>query len=170
MRLRQALLLVHMALLLGWAWAQPPWHQLRLNPFQVAFPQKPQLKVTQEDSMVGPVRSDNYEFQGEDYHLVFSLTRLPSLAVTFRGAEGLYEDASGALLKQHRDSKVLRYGPLEFSGRRGAELQFSVGEREQGRARFILLGEQLMVAQAVWRKTASEREALRFLESVSIAR
>lgn len=159
--------------LLGWllcgdALAQPIWHDLRLSPVSVAFPQKPRLKVTQDSSPIGPVTSKNYEFQGEKYHLVLSSTQLPSLAVTFRGADGLYEDASEALLKQYPQSQRVSFAPASVAGRNGAELNFTVNGQEQGLARFVLLGEQLLVAQAIWQNSASSKDSLRFLNSLRL--
>ena len=143
-------------------------HDLNINPVRASFPEKPELKVCSESTLVGSVTCQNYSLAGQDYNLVLSSSQLPSLALTFRSPDSLYKDASEALLKEHRGARQLSYASASVGGKSGAELCFRSGSGEQGRARFVLVGEKLIVAEAMWKTTASQAEADRFLNSLAI--
>lgn len=154
---------------LGWLLSQfaTAQHDLNLNPVKVSFPEKPRLKLSSETSPVGPIVSQNYELKGKDYNLVLSSTRLPSMALSFRGADDLYKEASEALLKEHKGARQLSYAPATVAGKSGAEMQFENANGDKGRARFVLVGESLIVAEATWKDPAAA-EANRFFESMKI--
>lgn len=143
-------------------------HDLSLNPVKVSFPEKPKMKLSSESSPVGPIMSQNYELQGKDYNLVLSSTKLPSIALSFRGADDLYKEASEALLKEHKGATQTSFAPATIGGKSGAEMQFKGANGDQGRARFVLVGESLIVAEATWKDQAAAAEANRFFESMKI--
>jgi len=54
-------------------------------------------------------------------------------------------------------------------GRSGAEMCFKGCNGDHGKARFVLVGEKLVVAEALWKGPASQAEAERFLNSLALA-
>ena len=151
----------------GMAFGQVAWEDMDLNTVSVSFPQRPKMKVSSESSPVGPITSQNYEVNGADYSLVVSTTRLPKVALAFRGAEALYKDAADALLKEHSGAQKVSYAAVNQGGTNGAELAFKTADGEQGKARFFLVGEKLMIAQATW-KPQGQPLAQRFLDSFKV--
>ncbi len=156
---------------LGWLLSQfaAAQHDLNVSPVRASFPEKPVLKTSSESTVVGSVTSQNYTLSGKDYHLVLSTSQLPSMALTFRSPDALYKDASEALLKEHTGARLLTYQEARIGGKSGAEMSFKGGNGDQGKARFVLVGEQLVVAEALWKNPASQAEADRFLNSLAIA-
>ncbi len=144
-------------------------HDLNLAPVRASFPEKPVMKVSSEATMVGPVTSQNYTLCCKDYNLVLSTSQLPTMALTFRSPDALYKDASEALLKEHSGAKQLSYQEAQVGGKCGAEMSFKGSNGDQGKARFVLVGEKLVVAEARWKTPASQAEAERFLNSLAIA-
>jgi hypothetical protein len=143
-------------------------HDLNASPVRASFPEKPALKTTSESTLVGSVTSENYTLEGKDYNLVLSTSKLPSLALALRSPDALYKDASEALLKEHVGAQQVSYGTATVGGKSGAEMRFKKDNGDQGKARFLLVGEKLVVAQALWKTPASELEADRFLNSLAI--
>lgn len=143
-------------------------HDLNASPVRASFPDKPVMKVSSEATAVGSVTSQNYTLSGKDYNLVLSTSQLPSMALTFRSPDALYKDASEALLKEHAGAKQLSYQEAKVGGKCGAEMSFKGGNGDQGKARFVLVGEKLVVAEALWKTPASRAEADRFLDSLAI--
>lgn len=143
-------------------------HDLEVSPVRASFPEKPAMKTCSESTAVGSVTSENYTLEGKDYNLVLSTLQLPSLAVTFRSPDSLYKDASEALLKEHSGAQQVSYGKATVGGKSGAEMRFKQRNGDQGKARFVLVGEKLVVAEALWKNQASQAEADRFLNSLAI--
>lgn len=144
-------------------------HDLNVSPVRASFPEKPVLKTSREATAVGSVTSENYTLCCKDYNLVLSTSQLPSMALTFRSPDALYKDASEALLKEHRGAKQLSYQEARVGGKSGAEMSFKGCNGDHGKARFVLVGEKLVVAEALWKTPASQAEANRFLDSLAIA-
>ena len=144
-------------------------HDLQGGPVRASFPDKPVMKTSSESTMVGSVTSENYTLSGKDYNLVLSTSQLPSMALTFRSPDALYKDASEALLKEHTGAKQVSYGSTSVGGRSGAEMCFKGCNGDHGKARFVLVGEKLVVAEALWKGPASQAEAERFLNSLALA-
>ncbi|MBX3169900.1 MAG: hypothetical protein KF760_21025 [Candidatus Eremiobacteraeota bacterium] len=144
-------------------------HDLNLSPVRASFPEKPVMRTSSESTVVGSVTSENYTLSGKDYNLVLSTSQLPALALTFRSPDALYKDASEALLKEHQGARQLSYQEAKVGGKSGAEMSFRGGNGDQGKARFVLVGEKLVVAEALWKNPASQAEADRFLNSLAIA-
>ena len=144
-------------------------HDLTVSPVKASFPDKPVMKTSSESTMVGSVISENYTLNREDYHLALSTSHLPSMALTFRSPDALYRDASEALLREHAGAQQLSYGSTTVGGKSGAEMCFKGGNGDHGKARFVLVGEKLVVAEALWKGPASKAEAERFLNSLALA-
>lgn len=144
-------------------------HDLNVSPVRASFPEKPVMKRSSEATAVGSVTSENYTLSGKDYNLVLSTSHLPSMALTFRSPDALYKDASEALLKEHQGARQLSYQEARIGGKCGAEMSFKGGNGDHGKARFVLVGEKLVVAEALWKTPASQAEADRFLNSLALA-
>ncbi|MBS2037174.1 hypothetical protein JST97_19460 [bacterium] len=142
-------------------------HDLEISPVRASFPDKPVLKTCSESTMVGPVTSQNYTWRGKDFHLALSTAQLPALALTFRSPDALYKEASEALLKEHSGAQQVSFGPASVAGQSGAEMRFKKNNGDQGKARFVLIGEKLVVAEALWSSPESQAEAERFLQSLA---
>lgn len=143
-------------------------HDLSVNSVKASFPDTPTLQRSSESTPVGPVTSENYSLCCKDYSMVLSTSQLPTMALTFRSPDSLYKDASEALLKEHTGARQVSFTSAQVSGKSGAELAFRGGNGDSGKARFVLVGEKLVVAEALWKNAASQAEANRFLDSVTI--
>ena len=144
-------------------------HDLNVAPVRASFPEKPVVKTCSESTAVGSVTSQNYTLQGKDYNLCLSTSQLPSMALTFRSPDALYKEASEALLKEHKGAKQVSYHETKICGKSGAEMSFKGCNGDHGKARFVLLGEKLVVAEALWKNSASQAEADRFLDSLAFS-
>ena len=144
-------------------------HDFNVAPVRVSFPEKPVLKTCSESTAVGSVTSENYTLKGKDYNLCLSTSQLPPMALTFRSPDALYKEASEALLKEHKGARQLSYKEAKVGGKSGAEMSFKGGNGDQGKARFVLIGEKLVVAEALWKTPASQEEADRFLDSLAFS-
>jgi hypothetical protein len=134
----------------GAAWGQLAWESMQMSQVKVSFPETPRYKMSSESTPVGPITSQNYIYAGQNYTLTANSAKLPSMVLSFRGAEALYGEAAKALLKEHGGAQQLSYQPLTLLGYPAAELRFRSKSGEEGRARFVLLHETLYTTQATW--------------------
>ena len=147
-------------------WAESvAWQSIPVSEVQVSFPDMPRYKLCSESSPVGPITSQNYSYSGDKLSLVANSSKLPSLVLTFRSPEALYEDAASALLKEHKGAQKLSMKSIQVMSQPAAELHFRTTEGEEGRARFVLVKDVLYTTQATW-KGAAPPAVDRFLASM----
>lgn len=127
------------------------WQNVPVSEVQVSFPDMPRYKLCSESSPVGPITSQNYSYSSDKVALVANSSKLPSMVLTFRSAEALYEDAADALLREHAGAQKLSMKPLQIMGQPAAELHFRTAGGEEGRARFVLVKDVLYTTQATWK-------------------
>lgn len=144
-------------------------HDLENSPVRATFPQQPALKVCSESTVVGSVTSQNYSLAGKNYRLVLSTSQLPPMVLNFRSPDSLYKEASDALLREHSGAQQESFGVTTVVGKAGAEMCFKKSNGDNGKARFVLVGQKLVVAEALWSSPDSQREAERFLNSLTIS-
>lgn len=143
------------------------WQNMQMSEVKVSFPATPRYKMSSEATPVGPVMSQNYTYNGKDMALVANSSKLPSIVLTFRSAEALYEEAAKALLREHPGAQRLSMQPLQVLGHSAAELRFRVPSGEEGRARFVLVNDVLYTTQATW-KGPTPQAVERFLGSMTM--
>lgn len=150
------------------AFAQSTWSEVSLAPALVSFPESPKMKISSESTPVGPVTSNSYELKTADYSLTAVRTKLPAIALSFRSAEALYEEAAKSLLEEHPGAQQTAYEKVSVAGKPGAQVSFTLPTGEQGKARFVLVDENLVTTQALWKDAKAYTNVERFFNSLAI--
>lgn len=68
--------------------------------FSVWLPSAPQKSVQSDDTPVGPVKSTTYEASKGESDFAVTVTKLPSVALIFKGEDSILDEARQDLLKQ----------------------------------------------------------------------
>jgi len=148
--------------------AQGNWSEVSLAPAQVSFPESPKMKISSESTPVGPVTSNSYELKTSDYSLTAVRTKLPSIALSFRSADALYEEAARSLLEEHPGAQRTAFEKVSVAGKPGAQVSFKLPSGEQGKARFVLVNENLVTTQALWKNAKAYGNVERFFNSLAL--
>ena len=156
--------------------SNPTWKKFELESkrLSVSMPGTPKKREIHNKSFIGDIVTDEYYVDiGLDAYSV-ELTDLPGFAVTFSGAETIYEHAKGALLKTTL-SKSVSFSDITLNGVKGKRLIYDTptkpGHPEmQGEARFFLFGDRLYSADAVVETDGGKEKLERFFTTLEISK
>lgn len=129
--------------------AEEAWTECKVSSGSVSFPAAPKYKLMTDPSPVGTLTTHNWEYRASDVSLTANTVKLPPVALTFADAESIYEDAAKALVEDAH-GKQLSYEKLTISGHPAAQVTYSTGNGQNGRARFVLVEDVLLTAVATW--------------------
>jgi hypothetical protein len=132
--------LIWCALVLS-AWCVPGWSSLQTANFTAQFPNAPEQSQSQQDTLIGSVKTYLYSSTSEQACYSLASTEIPRAALLFASGS-VVEDAKKALLADCSGQEVSWQEMRRYSG--GRELCYRYAEG-QGKAQFFLISGRLYV-------------------------
>jgi hypothetical protein len=153
-----------------------PWTTFKSESehLSVLMPGTPQAREKHNKSFVGDITTvEHYAKEGLDTYTV-DYTSLPGFAISFSSADGIYDHAKSAVLK-NTFSKPISYTDITLNGVQGKKLVYDTPTKPdhpemQGEAQFFLFGEHLYTVDAVVEMKGAEKKLERFFSSLEISK
>ena len=143
------------------AWCVPGWSAFQAPNFSAQFPGAPELSQSQQDTLMGKVKTSVYSSTQEESTYTVASTEIPSAALLFASGQ-VVEDAKAALLADCSGQAIQWQAQSRYSGGRELSYRFPEG---QGKAQFFLLGGRLYVLDFRNKGTADWKTAAHFFDS-----
>jgi hypothetical protein len=140
----------------------------------VLMPGTPQAREKHNKSFVGDITTVEHSAkEGLDTYTV-DYTSLPGFAISFSSADGIYDHAKGAVLK-NTFSKAISYTDITLNGVQGKKLIYDTPTKPdhpemQGEARFFLFGTHLYTVDAVVEMKDADAKLEKFFSSLEISK